>query len=213
MDREKANHAIAMLCRVLEVSTSGYYAWRKRGPSDRDRVDAELTERIGTIHRESRGTYGSPRVHAELADGGIRCGRKRVARLMRAGHLVGCHRRRTVITARREVSAPPAPDRVSRQFVAEAPNTMWTADITYVPTWMGFLYLAVVLDVYSRRIVHCLDRFRLRRLWRVNVQTLFIATGQNLKRYLAAREWGRRHGPTGSLWVSFTAAPAHYPLI
>jgi putative transposase len=153
VEREKANHTIVVLCRVLRVSCSGYYAWRTRVPSARAREDAVLTAQIMTIHEQSRQTYGAPRVHAELAAGGARCGRKRVARLMRAAGVVGCHRRRQVVTTVREPSAPPALDHVERQFVADAPNTRWTADITYVPTWSGFLYLAVVLDVFSRRIV------------------------------------------------------------
>ncbi len=153
VEREKANHAIAMLCRVLGVSTSGYYAWRTRGVSAREREDAVLTERITVIHQESRATYGAPRIHAELAATGTACGRKRVARLMRTANIVGCHRRRSTITTVRESSAPVAPDRVDRQFVAGAPNVLWAADITFVPTWMGFLYLAVVLDVFSRRII------------------------------------------------------------
>ncbi len=153
VEREKVNHAIAMLCRVLGVSTSGFYAWRKRGRSTRAQEDAVLTERITVIHQESRETYGAPRVHAALQARAVRCGRKRVARLMRAADLVGCHRRRTTMTTRREPAAPVAPDRVDRQFVATAPNVLWSADITSVPTWMGFLYLAVVLDVFSRRII------------------------------------------------------------
>jgi putative transposase len=153
VEREKVNHAIAMLCRVLGVSTSGFYAWRKRGRSTRAQEDAVLTERITVIHQESRETYGAPRVHAALQARAVRCGRKRVARLMRAADLVGCHRRRTTMTTRREPAAPVAPDRVDRQFVATAPNVLWSADITFVPTWMGFLYLAVVLDVFSRRII------------------------------------------------------------
>ena len=153
VEREKVNHAIAMLCRVLGVSSGGYYAWRRRGRSPRAQVDAVLTERIVTIHEASRQTYGAPRIHAELAATGTACGRKRVARLMGAAHLVGCHRRRTTITTVREPAAPVAPDRVERQFVAVAPNVLWSADITSVPTWMGFLYLAVVLDVFSRRII------------------------------------------------------------
>lgn len=97
--------------------------------------------------------YGAPRIHAELVEDGVRCGRKRVARLMRAARIVGCHRRRAPRTTQREAGAVPAPDRVERQFSADASNQLWTADITYVPTWSGLLYLAVVLDVYSRRIV------------------------------------------------------------
>jgi putative transposase len=153
VEREKVNHAIALLCRVLGVSASGYYAWRKRPPSDRATEDAQLTEQIVTIHARSRQTYGAPRIHAELLAEGVGCGRKRVARLMRQAQLVGCHRRRSVGTTQREPAAPVAPDRVDRQFVASSPNVLWTADITFVPTWMGFLYLAVVLDVFSRWIV------------------------------------------------------------
>ena len=153
IEREKANHSIVMLCRVLRVSCSGFHAWRKREPSARAQEDAVLTERIVTIHEQSRQTYGAPRIHAELAAAGIRCGTKRVARLMRRAGIVGCHRRRQVVTTIREASGPLVPDRMERQFVAEAPNVKWTADITYVPTWAGFLYLAIVLDVFSRRIV------------------------------------------------------------
>jgi putative transposase len=153
IEREKANHSVTRLCRVLGVSTSGYYAWRRRGRSTRCQADAELTDRIRTIHSSSRGTYGSPRIHAELRAQGVRCGRKRVARRMRAAGVVGCHRRRRVRTTQREPRALPAPDRVQRAFVASAPNRLWTADITYIRTRSGFLYLAVVLDVFSRRIV------------------------------------------------------------
>ena len=142
-----------MLCRVLHVSSSGYYAWRQHRPSARAQADAVLTEQITAIHQQSRQTYGAPRIHAELRAGGIRCGRKRVARLMRAAGIHGCHRRRTVVTTIRADRTVEIEDLVQRQFVAAAPNQRWTADITYVPTWTGFLYLAVVLDVFSRRIV------------------------------------------------------------
>lgn len=153
VEREKANHAVVMLCRVLGVSPSGYYGWRTRSPSARALEDTVLTERIVRIHQGSRATYGAPRIQAELAASGMQCSRKRVARLMRVAGVVGCHRRRMVVTTRREPCALPAPDRVCRAFVAAAPDRLWTADITYVPTWTGFLYLAVVLDVFSRRIV------------------------------------------------------------
>jgi putative transposase len=153
VEREKANHPIGMLCRVLGVSLSGYYAWRTRGPSTRAQADGMLTARIQDLHAQSRQTYGAPRIHADLRAAGVRCGRKRVARLMRRAGLVGCHRRRFVPTTQRAAAATPAPDRVQRQFVVGAPNRLWTADITAIPTWEGFLYLAVVLDVYSRRIV------------------------------------------------------------
>ena len=153
VEREKAQHAVTRLCRVLGVSPSGYYAWRQRPPSARAQADAVLREQITVIHAQSRQTYGAPRIHADLRAGGTRCGRKRVARLMRAAGIHGCHRRRTVVTTIRADSSAAAEDLLQRQFVAAAPNQRWTADITYVPTWTGFLYLAVVLDVFSRRIV------------------------------------------------------------
>jgi putative transposase len=109
--------------------------------------------KIHTIHIESRGTYGAPRVHAELAAQGIPVGRKRVARLMRAARVQGVSRRKFVVTTTRDGAAQPAPDLVQRQFQADGPDQLWVADITYVPTWAGFLYLAVVLDAWSRRVV------------------------------------------------------------
>ena len=151
--QEKAHYPVTRLCRVLGVSVSGYYAWCGRGPSARAMADDALTTQLRAIHAASRQTYGTPRMHAELAATGTRCGRKRVARLLRAAGLVGCHRRRWTVTTQRDAAASPAPDHVRREFTATAPNQLWTADITYVPTWSGFLYLAVVLDVYSRRII------------------------------------------------------------
>ena len=141
------------MCRVLEVSTSGYYAWCKRSPSARAQADAELTSRMNAIHERSHETYGAPRVHAELEAEGIQVGRKRVARLMRTAGLVGVSRRKWITTTVRDRNARPAPDLVERNFVAPGPNRLWVADITYIPTWAGFLYLAVVLDAFSRRIV------------------------------------------------------------
>jgi putative transposase len=153
VEREKAQHTVVTLCRMLGVSPSGYWAWRKRGPSARAQGDAQLTERIVAIHQASRGTYGAPRIHAELATAGMPCGRKRVARLMRQAGLQGCHRRRAFSTTRRDPAAEPAPDLVQRTFAASSPNQLWVADITYVPTGEGFLYLAVLLDAFSRRVV------------------------------------------------------------
>ena len=141
------------MCRVLEVSPSGYYAWLKRAPSQRKRDDDALSEQIRQIHRDSRGTYGSPRIHAELQDEGVPVGRKRVARLMREQGVVGVTRRKFVKTTRQDPAARPAMDLVDRKFNADGPNQLWVADITYIPTLAGFLYLAVVLDVWSRRIV------------------------------------------------------------
>jgi putative transposase len=141
------------MCGVLKVSASGYYAWRERAPCQRVLDDAVLTERIRTIHAESDGTYGMPRVRAELVDQGTAISRKRVARLMRWAVLRGVCRRGYVVTPRRDPRSRPAPDLVNRRFVACAPNQLWVADMTYVPTWAGFVYLAIVLDVWSRRIV------------------------------------------------------------
>jgi putative transposase len=141
------------MCRLLGVSPSGFFAWRERPPSARATSDAELLGRIRAIHAESRGTYGVPRVHAALRAEGIGVGRKRVARLMRAAGLAGVHRRRFVTTTRRDGAARSAPDLVGRSFVADAPDRLWVADITYLPTWAGFLYLAAVVDVFSRRVV------------------------------------------------------------
>jgi putative transposase len=148
----QANYPIATMCRLLGVSSSGYHAWVKRGPSRRAETDAALTMQIQAAHASSRGTYGAPRVHAELAANGLRVGRKRVARLMREAGLSGASRRKFVTTTVRG-DGRQAPDLVERNFRSEAPDRLWVADITYVPTWAGFLYVAVVLDAFSRRIV------------------------------------------------------------
>src|ERR687898_117735 len=127
--------------------------WKDRPPSKRERENAALMERIREVHDRSRRTYGYPRVHAELRALGVRCSRKRVARLMRKAALRGCIGGRRKRTPRRDLYATPAPDLVKRNFAAAAPNKIWTAEITYVHTWEGFLYLAFILDVYSRHIV------------------------------------------------------------
>jgi putative transposase len=154
IDAEKANFPVRVLCQVLGVSRSGYYDWRDRPSSKRSREDAILTAKIGETYRRSRETYGSPRVHAELRELGIRCGRKRVERLMRQAGLRGCMRGQRRGTTRRGKGAAAAEDLVKRNFVATRMDTIWVADITYVATTReGFLYLAFILDVYSRRIV------------------------------------------------------------
>ena len=141
------------MCRVLEVSPSGYYAWRKRPASKRTQEDARLLRQIRTAHLASDGTYGVPRIYVELVEAGVEVGRDRVARLMREAGLVGVSRRRFVTTTTRSESGRQAPDLVERHFRADGPNQLWVADITYLPTWAGFLYLAIVLDAWSRRIV------------------------------------------------------------
>lgn len=151
--REKANHHVVTLCRALGVSRAGFLAWTSRGPSARAAADTRLLETIRVVHRASRGTYGVPRVHAELADRGLHVGRKRIARLMRAAGLVGVHRRRRARVVARPEPRHHAPDLVHRNFRAPGPDRLWVADITYLPTRAGFLYLATVLDAWSRRVV------------------------------------------------------------
>jgi putative transposase len=141
------------MCQVLGVSPSGYYAWLSREPSVHRRTDAELTSKIRAIHARSRGTYGMPRVRAELAAEGTVVSCKRVARLMREAGLEGASRRRGFRTTRRDETARPAQDLVERDFAAGGPDRLWVADITYIPTWSGFLFLAVVMDAWSRRVV------------------------------------------------------------
>lgn len=154
IEAEKATYPVCELCRVLGVSRSGYYDWKMRLPSKRAMENASLTERIREIHHRSRGTYGYPRVHAELKALGVRCSRGRVARLMRKNGIRGCMRGRgRKHTTRQDPLAVPAPDLVKRDFAASAANRSWTADITYLNTDEGFLYLVFILDVYSRRVV------------------------------------------------------------
>ena len=144
---------IAALCRVLGVSPSGYYAWSERPPSARAQADDILLEQIRAIHARSRGTYGARRIRVELRAQGMRCARKRVARLMRQAGLAGAQRRRYRGTTRQDRTAIAAPDLVQRDFTAFGPDQLWVGDITYVPTGEGWLYLATVLDAWSRRIV------------------------------------------------------------
>ena len=146
-------HSITTMSRVLGVSSSGFYAWCVRPASRRAQADAALLEPIRAIHERSRGTYGVPRIHAELLAQGVHVSRKRIARLMRAAGLVGVSRRKRPRTTIRAQDARPAPDLVERNFAVAGPDQLWVADITYIPTWAGFLYLAVVLDAWSRRVV------------------------------------------------------------
>jgi len=150
----KAEHSIKIMCRVLEVSRSGFHAWERRAASARAVADQALTERIAEIHSGSRKTYGSPRVHAELRlEDDVRVGRKRVERLMRHAGLSGQVKRRRGKTTITVQGVRTAPDLVERDFNPTEPNRLWAADITYIRTWEGWLYLASVMDLYSRRIV------------------------------------------------------------
>jgi putative transposase len=150
----QATHPVRVMCRLLKVSASGFYAWDERPLSARARVDIGLTVRIHAIHRRSRGSYGAPNIHMELADDhNIFVGKKRVARLMRAAGLQGVMPKGFVRTTVSDAANAVSIDLVDRQFKASGPDQLWVADITYVPTWAGFLYLSVVLDVWSRKIV------------------------------------------------------------
>ena len=153
MSANQATYPVTMLCRVLGVSPSGYYAWRERPPSDRSERDAVLTRKILDFHEASHGVYGRPRIHADLEEDGERVGAKRVYRLMRAAGIQGVTRRRKIRTTKRGKAPRAIPDLVDRDFTAREPNRLWVADITYVPTSGRFLYLAIVLDAWSRRVV------------------------------------------------------------
>jgi putative transposase len=154
MKANQASFPIARMARLLGVSRAGYYAWLERPPSAYAEADAALLRRIRTVHATSRQTYGAPRMHAELRARGERHGRKRIARLMRSAGLVGAsHRRGGPVTTRRDQTTRSAPDLVERNFTASGLNQLWVADITFIPTATGFLYLAVVLDVWSRKVV------------------------------------------------------------
>ena len=154
VDREKAVYGVAVLCELLRVSRSGFYAWASRPKSAHAVADEVLTEQIREVFDANRRVYGSPRIHTELADEGIHVGRKRVARLMKTAGIVGCHRRkRSFSITRQDPAAQAAPDLVDRKFTATRPNQLWVADVTYVPTVQGWLYLACVTDVFSRMVL------------------------------------------------------------
>ena len=150
----QADAKVTRLCQTLRVSSSGYYAWRQGKPGQRATLNAVLQEKIVAIHRDSAASYGRYRIRAALQDEGWTVNHKRITRLMNIAQIRGISRRRAwTTTTQREVKQSPAADWVQRQFVASAPNQLWVADMTYIPTWAGFLYLAVVIDVYSRKVV------------------------------------------------------------
>jgi putative transposase len=153
IDQHKQEFLVVSMCRVLCVSESGFYAWRKRPICRREREDAQLSTHIRQVLASHQGRYGSPRLHAELRDQGLSCSRKRVARLMREAELCAKRQQRRVVTTRRDASHPVAPNVLDRDFTATEPNTKWVTDITSVPTAQGRLYLAAILDWYSRAVV------------------------------------------------------------
>ena len=151
--RRRSQYPVSMMCRVLKVSRSGYYTWRVRPESQRAKTDREVTQAIERLHADSKGVYGSPRITADLRDEGYCHSRHKVARLMRLAGLRGCPKRRFRVTTQRDPSHPVADNLLDQDFTAEAPNQRWAADITFIATNQGWLYLAVVMDLYSRRIV------------------------------------------------------------
>lgn len=153
IDAEKAQYPVEVLCEALDVSRSGFYAWSERPPSAHDQRDAELKAKIATIHENSRKNYGSPRVHDALKADGEQLSRKRTARLMREEGLCGKRRRRFRVTTNSNHTQPVAPNVLARNFSAAAPDQAWVGDITYIWTREGWLYLAVLIDLFSRRVV------------------------------------------------------------
>ena len=153
IDTQRTDYPVTRLCRTLGVSPSGYYAWRRRLPSARTQANQRLVTQMRVIHHEVHETYGSPRMHAELVARGLPCNVKRVARLMRLHHLRARHKRRYRVTTKANPKLPVAPNHLAQHFQAKAPNEKWVGDITCIWTREGWLYLAVVMDLYSRRIV------------------------------------------------------------
>jgi len=153
IDAEKANHSVSALCRTLGVSRSAFYDWRTRPPSKRARADQRLMMNIRAVHTRSHGTYGRPRVHAELLEQGIEVGQRRIARLMRQDGLAGVPRKRFRVTTQSDESHKPCENLVNREFNVTAPNRVWVTDITYIQVGAQWLYLAVILDLFSRKVV------------------------------------------------------------
>ena len=153
IQREKATYPVRVLCRTLKVSTSGFYAWCKRGRSDRAKKDAALKVQILAAHAASDKTYGSPRIHEDLKTAGETVGRKRVARLMQDEGIEGQRKRRFRVTTDSRHSHPVAANKLNRDFTVSAPNKVWVSDITYIWTREGWMYLAAILDLFSRRVV------------------------------------------------------------
>jgi len=176
IDRRRNQYPVRMMCRVLKVSRSGYYAWRVRPESQRSKTDRQLTREIRRIHADSDGVYGAVKITVELKEEDHQCGRHKVARLMRIVGLKGCPKRRFRITTQRDPSHPVADNLLKQDFTADGPNERWASDITYISTHQGWLFLAVVMDLYSRRIVGwSMDRWINRHLV---IDALNMAIGQ-----------------------------------
>ena len=173
---EKADYPVAMMCRILKVSRAGYYEWLGREPSARAREDQVLKVKIAALHKRSGGTYGSPRIQQDLGEEGHRVSRKRVARLMRGQGLAGCRARRYKATTDSEHADPVAANLVDRDFAPQGPDQVWAGDITYIRTWEGWLYLAVIIDLWSRRVVGWSMADHLRT--ELVLSALDMATGQ-----------------------------------
>ena len=151
--KHKSEYSISLMCRVLQVSRSGYNAWRDRPVSQRERANQMLWREIKTIHEQYRGVYGCPRIHRQLQNQGIQCGHNRVARLMRQNGLRARRKRSYKVTTQSKHKMPVAPNLLAQDFTTNAPNQKWLADITYIATSEGWMYLSAVLDLYSRRVI------------------------------------------------------------
>jgi putative transposase len=205
---EKAFYPITVLCSVLGVSRSGFHAWQRRPRTQRLRADAQLGAQVVAIHTRSRGTYGSPRVHAELRAQGVRVGKKRVERLMQENGIQARRKRRFRKTTDSKHDSPIAPNIVAREFEVDAPNRVWVTDVTAIWTLQGWLYLAAVLDLYSRRVV----------AWAVSANNDTVLALQALRTALRARRPGAglvHHSDRGSPYASgeYRAALARHDLV
>ena len=178
IEHRRTQYPVRMMCQALKVSRSGYYGWRTRPVSQRVKADRELTGVIRRLHLDSYGVYGSPRIRAELAEEGYPVGRRKVARLMQQARLRGIPKRRFKVTTQRDPRHAVAKNLIEQDFTAKRPNQRWAADITYVSTHQGWLYLAVVMDLYSRRIIGwSMDRWMSRHL-AINALTMAIDARQ-----------------------------------
>jgi len=176
IDEHRDEFPVTRMCQELAVSSSGYYAWRQRPPSAREMANQELYNKIRAVHDDNRGVYGSPRIYRELKEQGIACSENRIARLMRLRSLRAKQSKRFRSTTKRNKAHPVAPNLLKRHFVAERPNQKWLSDITYIPTREGWLYLAAVLDLYTRRIVGWAMSDRITRA--LTISALEMALGQ-----------------------------------